>query len=495
MKSECIDGHKYENISYKSFIECCVTKIWYSEKACKICDIKINEFKDNYICKTCGYIFCDLCIDSHCKYNNHNNKIKYVNYNSICKFHNKEYKFYCNKCNSNLCNKCKKTHKAHSYKSYKKLLKFIKNEIDYLNFTLNENRKKIKKVIKWSHNYHLIEYLNFLDNINIYLQNFNFEFFHFYHFQNFKYFYEFVTKQIDDINYLENYFNNVEYVEFLHFNYYNKSFKNKILQNKKYLLYDINIDNNNTFVYYDNNLLFFFCRRMGSFYLKIFEIKNYCLRFILLKYFGKNKISLFRRMQKLHEYIFVSNYKIMIFKYNENKKSLTLKDHFFIDLNPLREILHLKNGDIAIVTYFDLKIIKHKKVIKSFDGQYDNLYQPNDLIFISGRNSEITFFDSVKYQIIKKIKLFPSIVIENFRDNDKFIMTMDENNKYIYIIDIKYLEIIKVIENQETSNKLFYTLNNNNDYYIISKYHINKYNFFKENAIDSLNFDIDFWMG
>ena len=120
IKSECIDGHKYKNISYYSFLMFCGKALWSSNKECKQCYTKINEFKDNYICKICGYIFCASCIEIHIKNSNHNNKIKYINYNSICHIHNNKYKYYCKTCNSNLCNKCRKNHML-------MMLKLIKN--------------------------------------------------------------------------------------------------------------------------------------------------------------------------------------------------------------------------------------------------------------------------------------------------------------------------------------------------------------------------------
>ena len=126
IKSKCIDGHKHKNISYNSFIGCCLASIWSSNKECKICYTKINEFKDNYICKICRCIFCASCIETHFKNSNHNDKIKYINYNSICQIHNEKYELFCITCNSNLCNKCRIIHKGHTIKSYKKYFKFIK---------------------------------------------------------------------------------------------------------------------------------------------------------------------------------------------------------------------------------------------------------------------------------------------------------------------------------------------------------------------------------
>ena len=481
IQSECRGGHKYENISYNSFIECCMTEIWSSNKTCAICNIKIYEFKDNYICKICGYIFCNLCIETHFIKSNHNDKVKYINYNSICQFHNKEYKFYCKACNSNLCNECKIIHKAHSIKSYKNLLKYIRNETKYFNSTIEDNKKKYELCQKYD--YDKRKNLDLLYHINeYYLKNFNFELFNFYHFQNFKYFYKFVTKQLNKIaiKSLENYY---EYTQFLHFKISNKSFGEKDFKYKKYLFC------NNTFVCYNNNLLFIFNFIPKCCYLKLFEIKNYCLRYILLKKLEYN-ITFYRPMQKLYGYIFVFNNILKIFQYDENNQRLILKDEYNVS-ETIKEPLDLKNGDIVIATNLYLRIIKDKKQIKSFFGKYDCLHQPNDLMFISRKNSEIIFFDSSKYQIIKKINIFPDIE-DNISINDKFILAMSSNNIFTYIIDIKYLEIIQVIENEKIYNKFFYKLYRNNDYYIVSNNQIQKYNIYTGKLINTLKYYIDF---
>ena len=462
IKSECINGHKYNNISYNSFIGCCIRKNWSSNKTCKICKIKISEFKDNYICKNCGYIFCDLCIENHFKLSNHNNKIKYINYSSICKLHNKDYKYYCKICNSNICGKCKKIHKDHSIKSYKSIIKFIKTEINNFATTVEEHKKKIDYNLHKYNTFHINKYLHLLDGINeYYLKDFNFEFFNYYHFQNFKYFYKFVTNQINSINSI---IFSYEYINFLHFRDI-EELPTKEFQDNKYLLYN----NDNNFACYNNNLIFIFY----SHYLKLFEIKNYNLNFILLNYFD-SAIRIHRPMQKPNGYIFVDNKNIIkIFQYDENNKTLILKYNIFIGSNEINDILDLKNGDIVVNTNEDLKIIKEKKEIKNFHGQYKlhTLYQLNDSMFISAKNSEITFFDTVNYKIIKEVNLFRDI--KTIEVNDKFIMAITKFGE-LYIVNIKYLEIVQKIEGLGISNGLLKLFTNH--YYIISNDKIKKYN-------------------
>ena len=498
IKSKCIDGHEHKNISYNSFVKSCIKEIWSSNKKCKICETKINEFKDNFICKTCGHIFCAVCIETHCKNSNHNDKIKYINYNSICQIHNEEYILFCKSCNSNLCDKCKKDHKGHCVKSYKYLLTFIKTEIDNFKDTIKENKKIIryaeKKINRWTlDGLHRLKYLYLLHDINeYYLKNFNFEFFNFYHFQNLKYFYEFVTNQIDSINSVQI---SYEYIPFRHFQNNIEFFQIKKYQKKKYLFYNGDDD----FILYDKNLLFIFSFILDFCYLKLFEIKNYSLRFIDSKSFGE-KITLFRPMKKHYGYIFVFCNIVRIFQYDENNKKITLKDQFNNDLE-IDDILDLKNGDIIIATSNVLRIVKEKKTIKFFGGEYRNLYHINDLMFISGKINEIIFFDSIKYQIIKKIKISPNIKIRNFLINDKFIIVITESNEYTYIIDIKYLEIIHIIENHEIFNfrKDFHYTLYNNDIYIISDKQIEKYtkynnfcNYGKSDEDENAKYNINF---
>ena len=44
IKTECVDGHKYQNISFYPFDNFCVKALWSSNKECKKCYTKINEF-------------------------------------------------------------------------------------------------------------------------------------------------------------------------------------------------------------------------------------------------------------------------------------------------------------------------------------------------------------------------------------------------------------------------------------------------------------------
>ena len=488
IKSKCIDGHKHKNISYNSFIGCCLASIWSSNKECKICYTKINEFKDNYICKICRCIFCASCIETHFKNSNHNDKIKYINYNSICQIHNEKYELFCITCNSNLCNKCRIIHKGHTIKSYKKYFKFIKNEINNFNSTIEENRRKIKYVKNKVNNWNLDgfrrkRYLELLYVINeYYLNNFNFELFHFYHFQNLKYFYEFVPSQINSIISVPI---SYEYIPFRYFIKDNKSLQIKKFQNKKYLFYN----NINNFIFYDNNLLFIFFFISNCCYLKLFEIQNYSLRFILLKNFGETATPFFRPMKKSYEYFFVFGNIIMIFKYDENNQILTLKDKFKNNFY-IKDISDLKNGDIIITTGYELRIRKAKKTYKVFNGRYGTLYQINDLMLISGsyffdgqyskENNEIIFFDTIKYQIIKKINIFPNLKVKNILNHDKFIIVITETNEFTYIIDIKYLEIIHIIENKEIFDRPYRIQDNfhyilyNSDIYMASNNKIKK---------------------
>ena len=489
--SKCINGHKYRNISYNSFVELCVKEIWSSNKTCYLCYNKINEFKDNYICKKCGYIFCALCITIHFQNSNHNNKIKYINYNSICQIHNKEYKLFCKTCNSNLCNKCQNIHKGHSIKSYKNLLKFLKTKINNIKTTVEENRRKINYVKNtiniWDQDGYLRkQYLIFLYEINeYYLNDFNFEFFNFYHFKNFKYFYEFVTDQIKSIHSVEI---SGENIKFRRFNDDNIFYVVNNFQNKKYLFFN---DNDN-FIFYDKNLLFIFGFISRFCCLKLFEIQNYCLRFILLKNFGENDIPLCRPRKKSYEYFFVFDNNIMIFQYDTNNKTLILKDQFENSLNPIIDILDLKNGDIIIANINGIRIIKEKKIIKSFYGYYDNLNHINDIMFISAKNNTITFFDNIKYQIIKKVSFSLNIKESNIIINDKFIIIITESNEFTYIIDIKYLEIIQKIEN-EKNFKDFHIIAYNNDIYMASNKEIKKYNINKNGKLDkSVKYYINF---
>lgn len=179
-------------------------------------------------------------------------------------------------------------------------------------------------------------------------------------------------------------------------------------------------------------------------------------------------------MQKPNGYIFVDNKNIIkIFQYDENNKTLILKYNIFIGSNEINDILDLKNGDIVVNTNEDLKIIKEKKEIKNFHGQYKlhTLYQLNDSMFISAKNSEITFFDTVNYKIIKEVNLFRDI--KTIEVNDKFIMAITKFGE-LYIVNIKYLEIVQKIEGLGISNGLLKLFTNH--YYIISNDKIKKYN-------------------
>ncbi len=82
---------------------------------------------------------------------------------------------------------------------------------------------------------------------------------------------------------------------------------------------------------------------------------------------------------------------------------------------------------------------------------YNNLYNINDSMFFASTDNYITFFNCVQYGIISSINYMEDIEYFSTLNNDLLLL---KNNKIIFLISLKFFEIVQKIELDENYNPL-----------------------------------------
>ena len=197
--SNCKNGHKFEDISFKDFEK--TQFIDESTIKCNKCQQNKKEVYQNlmYICLTCKINLCPLCKNMHDK---SHFIIDYEQKNFICQSHCDNYTFCCNECKKDICALCEIEHKEHKIITYGSIL----TDIVDLEKNLNNSKKviiefkeyinaiisKLNEVVQ-----NVDDYLNIYNNI---INNFNVRNKNYYILQNINYIKEYNNTFINNIN-------------------------------------------------------------------------------------------------------------------------------------------------------------------------------------------------------------------------------------------------------------------------------------------------------
>ena len=505
VKSTCIKGHivnKHINNFNKCFLKSSISNSNY----CGNCFLPIDELSNNYNCLTCYKLFCGNCINDHIKNKNHNNFNIFINSYLLCDIHNLKNKFICNECKVNICDECVKSHKDHNIQS---LLDVIPNKKtkEEMNNKITENIEKIKKLSKFLDlenekvNERFIkikEYLSFLIDISEYLlKTFNFSNYNYYNYKNYNYFYNYINNK-----------ENIKEENFLNYIFHKTSFNNKdnplkesLIQKKQVSLpinslKNIKINNKiknefchikiSNLIYFKNNIFISFEQEKNLKTINLYEYKDFSFRYLSsCSFTNYAKIEVLKKTEYLNCLLIICEkipkviildydpiHKALIFnnkQINENKK----RYGFFIDA------IDNKNGNILTIYISELIIWKlndkKNKYIKDkiISENFDELMNITESLFVSQNNlkSKISFFETEKYECIKQFFFSTSIKFIGTIQN-KIFLFQTLNNKNIYLLDLKYFEIIQIITCKDITKGINVSLINN---YLLNIYFYNEY--------------------
>ena len=455
---ECKNGHNKVNMPYDDFYKNYIKPSQVYWCNCNKCFKLIHNENTNYKCKTCNKLFCSNCINNHKQETNHNSVIKFYQDYQLCQKHNKKYSFFCVICKINLCDKCNKTHKNHSTKSILDLIPNKEKENSVKNNS-EEFNKKIEETISIINEYRdeinrryrkIDGFLYFMKNINKYLlNNFNFNCYDYYNFDNFNYLYNSLkNEEIFDTNKYKNYLLNIDNKEI------------KIEENQNNILYKNEKDNSyitnlSKLEYLKDNIFYVFDKSLNFYAYENFSFKP-IFNFDLSKFRIKNL-----QPAKYSNKIFINfalKKNIKILEYDLLNKSIYLskkeiKEQRFGYPKHFYKCLDNKNGNIItqeingiIVWKSDKKnFIKEKTIANAIQSLYDI---NESLLCFQDRDYNITFYDSENYYLKKAISYNSKVNLIGVINNESIIFSNNKTNE-LFIVDIKYLEIVQVIENNK----------------------------------------------
>ena len=457
---ECKNGHNKVNMPYDDFYKKYIKPSQVYWCNCNKCFKLIHNENTNYKCKTCNKLFCSNCINNHKQETNHNSVIKFYQDYQLCQKHNKKYSFFCEICKINLCDKCNKTHKNHSTKPILDLIpnkekeNSVKNKIEEFNKKIEET---ISIILEYKseidRRYRKINgFLYFMKNINInLLNNFNYNCYDYYNFSNFNYLYNSLkNEEIFDASKYKNYLFNID----------NKETKEDegiapikgLHKNEKDSNY---ITNLNRLEYLKDNIFYVFDKTLNFFAFENYSFKP-IFNFDLSKFRIKNL-----QPAKYSNQIFINfelKKNIKILEYDLLNKSIYLskkeiKEQRFGYPKHFYKCLDNKNGNIITQEINGIIIWKNDKKNfikeKTIANAIQSLYDINEsLLCFQDRDYNITFYDSENYYLKKAISYNAKVNLIGVINNESIIFSNNKTNE-LFIVDIKYLEIVQVIENNK----------------------------------------------
>ena len=487
INGECKNDHLIKNMKIDNLNDKCIHQAWC--KKIYNYEKKSNLNSKEYNCYNCNKVIICKCNNNDFKEDIDENDINF------CVIHNLKYDFFHNNNRINLCQKC------YDSISYIKEKNHIYNKVNEYNEKLEEIIKEVeKKKEEINRRYNELNiFLQTLININYrLLRCFNYTIYDNYNYNNFDYLYNIQkTGDLFDkkiyINYLLNGAN-------LDDNNKDDKEKNKAKLELQKNIKDLTINehfnfinNYNNLKYFKNNIFYYF--EEGNDFnnynnsIQLFEINESSLKHIYTYIIGKfeyeNSPNYLVKGDFNHLFLIYNTSKniVEILKLDENK-SLNLENKFYFGKEKsLRNIIENKNGNLVIKEQKCFRIWEKKddtySIMKTFDGIVQNLFNINDLIFLSIDLDYIKFFETEKYEIIKSINL-PQI--ESFqRVNNELLVFYRDLMYCFYFVDIKYLEVVQIYNTDFIDilnhNKFFLKMHSYKDEVIIKKYFPENNNF------------------
>jgi hypothetical protein len=463
---ECRNGHNKNKISCTEFKENYIRPSHIYINNCYNCFETINEENNNYKCTICNKLFCSNCIIRHMLQSKHNSKIKFIQQYQLCQDHNQKYTMYCLNCKKNICYKCHSSHQDHSKKSIFNIIP-SKTQKDSIKVNSKELWKKINEISSLVRNYkedidrkyeEIKSFFDFLKEINkTLLNNFNYNYFDYYNYANFNYLMDFKNSFCFDLETYKNYLI-LKKDEKKH-EKINEKIAELIINKKKDLKDDENnkdsIQSLSNLEYLKENIFYAY----ESHFIKFFEFKNFSFKKILSYDLGKFKIENIRSAKynnsilinfklkkniKFLEYDLI-NKTIKLSKQEIKSKTIGFDKYFY-------RYFDNKNGNILTqdsmgVTVWKMGKKKYFDELITINEAYLSLFSITENLFcFQDVNYNIYFYDTENYKCNKIIEYSQKINVIGTINNEVIIFINNSGNK-MFLVDIKYLEIIQFIDN------------------------------------------------
>ena len=454
VSGECKNGHFMENKTIEFFRNNCIksTNEYYNK--CYNCFELINDETNNYICLRCDQLFCNNCINIHKQKEKHNIRRNFITDSHICRKHERKYLWFCETCKINLCQECKKFHVFHTVKSFLDVIPTVKekelidNNIENLNEHIEELHILNDKILEDTRIRckKFTQFLKFMEEINDKLfKNYNSSFFDYYNFENVKY----ISDLIND----DEFYDMDKYYKYLQCGLSLKIEENYIKKNKKpkkekLVLENLNYYKNNYFISYKDKFLY------------LYEYENFNFKQITkYDFISIGKIDSIKPAKYCDNILinFKLKKNIKLLDYDKDNKTLKLcKEEIrctrTYPMKNFSDFIDNKNGNIVTVDNIgELNIWKKNTKKKYYEldsiiiGEYDNIFNINDSLYgCQDKNKIIKIFHIDKNNCIKNINFnCNSTFIGNIKN--KLIVFNAYTKNQIFLVDLKYLELIKII--------------------------------------------------
>ena len=439
---ECSNGHYFTDLPIDE-----LRKFIKKTDICKSCDNPIN-FK----CYNCNKEFNNKSI------NKENNNNFLININDD---------FYSNKNKIYLCQECALNIQIIEKSEIKMKIKEFNVKINKLYENIQILKEKIMERFR-----NVFTFFDNLQNLNEkLLMEFNYTIFDEYNYDNFNYFYNLQKN--------EDFFKEINFEEYIlskKILYFEPTIDNNILKyntkinklnNKREEYKNIPIKHYR-FRHFKENIFFIFDYFEKT--IQLFEYKNFEFKCIFL--YNYEKINEHNEIVKTdYNHIFMYqkfNKNIRMLEYNDNNKSLNLKEDIFIkDLFYIENIIENKNGKIIILDnnniYIISKISNKYEIIQKIRN-YELIYNINDYFFLGYcLGSGLHIYETQNYSICKIIEIH--YVRNIYQNKKKELLFLINASDFIYFINTKYFEIVQQIK-YELDKKNFLTTNDINCYEI-----------------------------
>ena len=363
----CENGHYGTELLKDFFIKSKIHQL--SEIECSECRLIQQNNNDNRVfqfCTQCLYFICPDCAYFHSSHK----LINITKFDSICKIHCYNIKYYCYKCEKNICEYCKNSHLNHNLKdlseyflseNHKNKIKFRINEIENLLQKMEEMKDSLIK-----------EFNNFMDDIHYKIQFLNdllysYEYYERYHNLNYysinnlkNFSSNYIDFQVDLFKSINNEGNKLLIYIQKKSNEYLNHLKtcSKIIIKHKYLVNQIDILKDGKLISCSEDSINIY--RKDSFDL-YFSIKQQNESFESFSQLLKNKlIACFK------------NGKIKIINFNGNKYNIEQEINAHTDI--VSEVMKLPSS-VAFIS------VSHDKKMKLWESSYNSYFEMQSIEF------------------------------------------------------------------------------------------------------------------
>ena len=404
---KCENGHSGTEFLKDFFIKSKIYQL--SEIECKECRLihQNNDNKKFQFCSNCLFFFCPDCANFHLTEYNSHKLFNISKFDSICKIHCDNNKYYCYKCEKNICEYCKISHLNHCLKNINDYF-LSENNKNKIKLRINEMENSLEKIEELKNSL-IKEFNNFMEDTNYKIEFLN----------NLLYTYEYYEKN-HNLNYYS--INNL------------KNFSNDFINFQIDLFKSLNNE---------GNKLLIFIQKKSNEYLN--KLKT-CSKIIL-----KHKL-LVNQMEILKDgrLISCSEDSIKIYKKDSFDLYFSIKQpnesfESFCQLYQNKLITCFKNGKIKIINCSANKYNIEQEINAHSDIVSEVIKLPSSISFIS------VSFD-------KSMKLWDSTIKDYFECQN---IEFQEYNSFCNIFKLSNSKFVTLSYRDEKLK--FWEMNNNNN--------------------------------